>query len=68
MILLISTSCDDPQITVCISDVKNGGLQCSKSGAKKYLLTYDKTDNYICLPPDDARTLLEKYYNPDGNQ
>jgi hypothetical protein len=59
-VLLISSCKSAGELTVCISDPARGGLWCSKDGAPKYLLDFQKSENYICMPSDDARTLFER--------
>ncbi len=55
-------SCEHPNITVCVSVPEKGGFNCSLAGGTMYLLPYAKSDNYIALPPEDARTVIEKCY------
>lgn len=48
-----------PQVTVCVSDPGAGGFQCVDPQGVVTLLTFNKTGNYVCFSPTDARTLLE---------
>lgn len=64
--LSLLISCDNPNITVCVSVPEKGGFNCSLAGGKMYLLPYAKSDNYIALPAEDARTLIEKCYKQDS--
>ena len=60
--LILLTSCNTPNLTICVSDPANNGFQCSKGGGSKFFLDYKKSENYIALPYDDARTVIEKCY------
>ena len=56
------TSCEHPNITVCVSVPEKGGLNCSLAGGKMFFLPFSESSNYIALPPEDARTVIEKCY------
>ena len=61
-------SCQTPAttikpVTVCVSDPQSGGIFCSLNGEARVLITFDKTENYICLPPESARIVLTR---PEG--
>ena len=58
-------SCQTPaiqnnSITVCVSDPANGGIQCSFRGEPRYIVPFEKTENFICLPAESARTVLSR--------
>lgn len=62
LILYSLPGCIHGDLTVCISNPGQGGFECSKGGAKSVHLDYKDSENYVALPPDDARTVLEKCY------
>lgn len=56
------TSCKTGNLTICISNPAKGGFECSKGGEAQYHLDYKDSENYIALPQDDARTVIDKCY------
>ncbi len=51
-----------PKLNVCISDPKNNQLSCFDSRTQAAsTIPYSKTENYFCLSPQDAQTLLNYY-------
>jgi hypothetical protein len=48
-----------PKVTVCISDPQNGGFQCVTHDDKTIFLAYADSNNYVALPPDHMRSLIE---------
>lgn len=49
-----------PRVTIGISHPAKGGLSCfdARTG-ESFFTEYKDTDKWVCLPPEDARTLLE---------
>jgi hypothetical protein len=43
---------------VCVVDSANNSLQCSPFKGESFTLPVSEADNYVCLSPDDAETLL----------
>jgi hypothetical protein len=60
--LISLTSCKHANLTVCVSNPAQDGMECSKGSAKPYHLPYKDSENYIAMPPDDARTLFDECY------
>lgn len=58
---LLASSCggSGPLVTVCIVDSVNQGLQCVTPQNEVKFLTLVQAENYVALPPDDMRSLLE---------
>lgn len=50
---------EGPSVTVCISDPHADGLQCVDKNSRAYEISYSASDNFVCLPPADARSLFE---------
>ena len=51
---------DHHVITVCVSAPSLFGMMCSAGGLPPVLISYDKTDNFIALPPDSSRNIFER--------
>lgn len=53
-------SCNDaPKVDVCISDPANNQMACVDRDKKSYVLPYAQSENYVCLVPEDLKTVLE---------
>lgn len=54
-------ACDGLKVNVGISsgDITHG-IDCVDPDGKSYTKKYEDTKNWVCFPPSDARTLLEK--------
>lgn len=48
-----------PKVTVCIVDSVNNGFQCVNPKDEAFFLPIADADNYVALPPNDMRTLIE---------
>lgn len=48
-----------PDITVCLIDANNFQLACSDPNGKKFTRPITISDNYVCMSPNDTRTLVE---------
>lgn len=48
-----------PKVTVCIVDSVNNGFQCVDPKNNAFFLPIADADNYVALPPNDMRTLIE---------
>jgi len=59
-ISLLTMSCGSgPKVTVCVSDPANNGFQCVTHDDKTIFLPFSDSDNYVALPPDHMRSLIE---------
>lgn len=56
---IFTAGCSGINVTPCISSPASGGMECSPPTGDSFNLPYDQTENYVCLSPSDARTLLE---------
>jgi hypothetical protein len=64
--LLVSwfTSCaHGPTVDTCLSDPASQGMQCVDKQGQGYFKAYGETENFVCLPPDDFKILLQYYHN-----
>ncbi len=50
---------DGPKVDVCISDPKHDQMACVDRDKKSYVLPYGQSDNYVCIMPEDLKTVLE---------
>jgi hypothetical protein len=57
--LFLASCGSGPKVTVCVSDPQNGGFQCVTHDDKTNFLPYTESENYVALPPDDMRSLIE---------
>lgn len=57
--LSLLIGCAKLKVDVCISSPKDGGFVCVKPDDSEYFLTYENSENYLALSPDDARTVVE---------
>lgn len=64
-LILVSslTGCKSGNLTIGVSTPDQGGIIYSKAGGPKYLAMYKDTGGDVCMPPDDARTLLQECYD-----
>lgn len=66
LITSLSACKTGPLVTIGISHPEEGGLSCYNPRTdESYLLKYADSDKWICLPPEDARTLFQ-YCNRKG--
>lgn len=47
-----------PLIDVCVSDPARVGFECRDKKQQPYFLPYEKSENYIAIPPNDFETLV----------
>ena len=64
---LNSCSPKGPAITVCISDPQAFGLDCVSPNGDMTTVDYMDSENYVCLPPADARTFFEWCLSPSDD-
>ena len=57
--LTLASCGSGPKVTVCIVDSVNNGLQCVDAKDNTFFLPMAQADNYVALPPNDMRTLIE---------
>lgn len=62
-LLLISLSvfsacAGGPKVTVCVVDANGNTLECSPPEGEAFSKPIPDADNYLCLSPDDAQTVL----------
>ena len=58
--LSVMTSCGSgPKVTVCVVVVASNGFQCVDHESKTFFLPFAQSDNYVALPAQDMRTLIE---------
>lgn len=48
-----------PTLTICVSDPMFDGFQCVDHDEKKIFVRYSESENYVAMPPQDYKTLLE---------
>jgi hypothetical protein len=59
-LLWLAAGCKNgPKIVICVVDVANKGYQCVDKKEKEFFLPFELSDNYIAIPPEDAKTLLD---------
>jgi len=61
MVVSCASSNNTPKnivITICISDPANNGLQCSTKEGITSFIEYPKTEDYLCVSPEDAPLLF----------
>lgn len=58
-VAVLSSCGGGPKVTICISDPGSQGFQCVGADDKVFKLDYSKSENYVALPPNDMRTLIE---------
>lgn len=54
------SSCGGLEVVVCISNPEAGTFECSPPSGEPYSMPFADTENYVCLSPSDARTVIEK--------
>lgn len=62
VLALSSVGCGSggPKVKVCISDPANNGMSCyDKATETKSFIDFAGTENYVCLPPGDLKTVLD---------
>lgn len=57
--LLLGSCGSGPKVTICIVDSVNGGMQCVDPQDRAFFLSLQEAENYVALPPNDMRTLIE---------
>lgn len=58
--ILISSCSGGPGVFVCVQDVANKTLECAHSETNdKITLPYEKSDNYVCVSPDDFKAIID---------
>ncbi len=58
-LLLSACQGTGPKVGVYVSDPASNGLQGVTARGDAVFLPYDKTENFVCFEPNEARTLLE---------
>lgn len=63
LMLSIALSCSStapgPNVTVCLSDVKNSSFDCSrKADETTSHIPWASTDNFVCMAPDDFESFV----------
>lgn len=48
-----------PPLTVCLINAADRTLECSTAEGKSYTLLLGEADNYVCMSPEDFKTLLD---------
>lgn len=56
---LISSCAHGPKLDVCLSDPAKAQFDCIDKQKKAYVVPFEKTDNYVCMPPNDYEILLD---------
>lgn len=49
-----------PKVKVCLSDPASSGMDCwDQNTSTSSFIDYADTENYVCLPPGDLKTVLD---------
>jgi hypothetical protein len=59
LVVLLAGCGHGPVVTVCVSDPAKGGFDCIDHDQKAFFLKYEDSENYVAMPPDDLKTLLD---------
>ena len=59
-----SSSCGHgPAVTVCLVDVRSGGMQCSDPDNNVEFIPFDQADGYISMRQNDFQKILDYMAN-----
>lgn len=47
-----------PSLTVCLLNPANQSLECADPEGRNFTLRLIQADNYVCMAPEDFKTLL----------
>lgn len=62
LVVLVGSCKTGPKLTFCVIDAQSTGLQCSDGEGRGFFLPLSNADNYACLSPEDAKSLLTFCY------
>lgn len=48
-----------PLLTVCLINAEQNTLECSDANNQAFTLPIESADNYVCMSPEDFKTLLD---------
>lgn len=48
-----------PELTICLINSKDNALECSDASGKAFTLPLPDADNYVCMSPEEFKTLLD---------